>query len=570
MECNKFNRRKLFKLPFVLLLIVGFSIHLYSCCDEYFGYDIASFIRIREEPHQMPAVAVCPSTYRGDIHKELVKYPLNVRFNMTPGFTEYFESCLLTLPSGDQVNCTEVTKVSEYIGPYGKCFVFFRSSHLTIEPKALLYYKENQFNKHYLSIKIQSPFTVNMVWFMRVNPPNEPLVLHRRDVSKQFIEVNLFSEMNNVLDYIEKHRLPPPFHDGCYIYSKTKYKTKYKAIYDCLNDNYKNKTSGMGHWQLYTMIEYGKEYINESTHYLEESLRQRKYLYPKALDACTKKYQRNACKSTSYNLKILSTRKGPLNNTALTLNFVNLPFKYMYMAYVPRTSVLEFFNILGGVVSLWFNASLFTWSHAIADRLLNQFARMKKQCQTAMNQYDFRMVKIFNITLILLCSIGCFLQSFDIGKIYIEKNLYIWISGVEPEYIYFSKLTFCVDRVFVREKVQQLYPQIYNSVPFENWDDQFTIDQMFNLTLNLEDVFVDRDDYWESAFISTSMRLTPILEEYSFDKELTYKYVCFSTFARHNYKGSKPYKPYLFSQVSSSFLFHVLPSTTQFKLHNRT
>ena len=240
------------------------------------------------------------------------------------------------------------------------------------------------------------------------------------------------------------------------------------------------------------------------------------------------------------------------------------------MAYVPRTSVLEFFNILGGVVSLWFNASLFTWSHAIADRLLNQFARMKKQCQTAMNQYDFRMVKIFNITLILLCSIGCFLQSFDIGKIYIEKNLYIWISGVEPEYIYFSKLTFCVDRVFVREKVQQLYPQIYNSVPFENWDDQFTIDQMFNLTLNLEDVFVDRDDYWESAFISTSMRLTPILEEYSFDKELTYKYVCFSTFACHNYKGSKPYKPYLFSQVSSSFLFHVLPSTTQFKLHNRT
>lgn len=556
MECNKGLCRKLIKLAVVLLFTVGIVVQFYSCFDQYFKYEVISLIKVKKEPHQMPAVTVCPSTYRGSLWKKLRSETLDARYNLIPGYSEYVKSCELTLPSNIRVNCTQVTKVSEYIGIYGKCFALFRSSHLLVKPDQLVYHENDDLTWNYLTIKLHSSYRINLRWIVRVNPPDQPLIIHRRDLSKQLFEVNLFTEMNNQVDYEVKYQLPPPYHDGCFEYSKTPFKTRYKAIYDCINKNYKNQSSGIGYWHLMAMIEHGKEFVNESSFYREESPKQRATIYPKVIRDCTRKYQLNACYYKHYTLNIVSTRRGPKNNSGITLNFVNLPHKYLQMVYVPCICVIDFINTVGGIFSLWFNFALFAWFSEKAEFLLKKLAKRKvrfpsTQCDPSASKW----LKVTNCVIIFLCSLGCTLQCLDIGKIYIENNLYTWISGVEPEETYFPTLTFCVDRVLLPEKVQMLYPQIYNSVPREKWSQHFTIDQMFNLTLDLEDIFVDKSTVWYSSYVSTSMKLTPILKEYSFDKELTNKYVCFSTFAPHNYNGTKPIQAHQLSQLSMSFYF---------------
>ena len=226
------------------------------------------------------------------------------------------------------------------------------------------------------------------------------------------------------------------------------------------------------------------------------------------------------------------------------------------MVYVPCYSMMDFINTLGGVISLWFNASLFSCFSDSSNKLFKRLWPTKSCPKLTSNDVvkrssSLRMTKLLNTLTVLSCSLGCMYQSIDIALIYLENNLFTWIFGVEPQKAYFPRMTFCVDRVLSAAKVKKMY----SSVSPEQWPDHLTIDQMFNLTLNLEDIFVRRDMYFESSFMSTLMKLTPILSQYSFDKRLTNKYVCFSTFAPHNYKGPKPMKPYMYSQLSSSYYF---------------
>lgn len=553
-----FALKKLLKLSLILLFTFGVLIQLNSCFVEYFQYQIISRIKMKKEPQRMPMVTVCPSTFRGPIMFKLRPEPMNVRFNLTPSYSDYVKSCVITLPSNRQVNCSQVTNVTEYIGPLGKCFSFFRSDRLKVHPSQLLYHETDFVTKDYLTITIDSPFDENIGWMEVVNSPDEPLTLRRRDISKRFFEVNLFKELKNEIKYEEKYRLPPPYHDGCFEYSKTELRTRNKAIYDCINYNYKNATSKQGYWHLFAMIEFGKEFVNESTTYLEEQQTQRKSIFPQIIHQCSLKYRRNQCDQKSYGLNIVGTKRGAVNNSEIVIKFVNLPFDFMHSLYMPVFSVLDFVNTVGGVFSLWFSASLFTWFLAGAEKVTRKKSRkLEKPCQFVLKvpTKNFDLTKGIQFFIVSVCSLGCIIQCFDIGRIYVEDNFYVWISGVEPEQIHFPRLTFCVDMVLLPEKVASLFPKVYNTTPLAHWPDNFTIDEMFDVTINLEDIFIPKDNLWESSFISPSLQLIPILSEYTFDKELTDQHVCFSTFSPHNHNGSTASRTYSFSQISSSFYF---------------
>lgn len=538
--------------------------HLKSYLSEYFTYRILTKLELATKPQRLPSVGVCPSTHRGSLMKKLQKHHMSVRYNMTPGYSEYFKSCVLTLPSSVQVDCTDVTEPTVYIGPIGKCFTFFRSDYLKVNASSLVYNRPDEVNRKQLTIVIDSPLKENYRWFVRAYWPDEPMVLDRRDISKQCFEPSLHDSVQIRLEYTVKHRLPPPYHDGCYDYSKTPHKTRYKAIENCISRNYKNQTTGQGYWALYSQIEYGKEFVNESEHYLQESFLQMKTIFPLWIHKCTIKYPRNACQSHNYDLVFAGTRSGPRNNTRAVINFLNLPYKHLVVTFQPVSSILDFVNTVGGIVSLWIGAALFTWFTMALDKVLTKSTPNPIESKEHISEKLFRknshpknyqMTRFVKFLMVIFCTLGCTLQSVDIGKIYIENNFYTWVSGVEPEKIDIPKLTLCIDRIFWPKKVEKLHEKLFKEVPPEQWSQHLSLEEMFDLTIDLKDILIENDSFSESCYVSAATRLTPILQDYEFDKQLTNKYVCFSTFAPENYIGATPLKRHTFAEITPLFFF---------------
>ena len=268
----------------------------------------------------------------------------------------------------------------------------------------------------------------------------------------------------------------------------------------------------------------------------------------------------------------MEAKRRAYNGSNVIINVINLPPKQLDVIFRPVSSAIDFVNTVGGIISLWLNTALFT---SFSIRLEKMIKKVRPPIKVTLNLKNNRirpMEQIVNVTIMALCSLGCALQCIDIAKIYVENNLYTWVSGVEPEKIYFPKITLCLDRILLPEKVQQVHPEVFHSVAPEKWPKHFTIDQMFDLTIDLEDIYISNDSFSESCFVSPAMKVTPILDEYSFEKQLTDKYVCFNTFSAKNYKGSKPLEPHSFAELSTFFFFILylkklsLNYTTELKL----
>lgn len=546
---------------FLLLLGLGLIWQFDSAFENYFQYNVLTTISFISRAKQLPAITVCPSTYRGTLYKKLRPLPMTVRDPISPGYVDYIKFCSVKLPQNQRVHCEDITNVSKYIGPIGKCFSFFEQKNLKVNQKQLIYAPRHQSVDHLFKVNISSPLPDNQRWLIRVNPPDEPIIFDRRDPSKIFFEPKLYKLMKLTVTFITKHRSPPPYVDGCYDYHLEPQKTKAKTISDCIAHNYINKTSGMGYWRNMEFIELGKEFINESTYYIHETARVQKLIYPHALRACTSKFRRNECDSQNFNLILSSTKRGLINDTNITIEVVNLPFEEVQIDYLPVESAMDLVNIIGGIASLWFNFALFPWSSSHALNIVNSFSTVKtriklrvKRPTRAVNLGNFNSVRLIERLLKLLCSVGCFIQCWDISQIYFgDDNYYVWLSGVEPETMDIPMLTMCTERILLPSRVAKSHPELFDSIPPDEWPDHLTIDQMFDLTIDFKDFYLKE----ESFFFAPNMERSIISDYYFFQKSLTDKYVCFSSFSPETYNNSISYRKYLTSELTTSFYYQI-------------
>ena len=126
--------------------------------------------------------------------------------------------------------------------------------------------------------------------------------------------------------------------------------------------------------------------------------------------------------------------------------------------------------------------------------------------------------------------------------IYLENNLYFWVSNVQPEFVTLPRVTICIDR-----------PPI-SSNSTSNKESAATIDQLFKRTINFDKIYEKTNSFVVSP---STMSLTPILDLYRFEKQLTPKEVCFTTFGPEHFIGNCSHTHYPAMQIDLNYYFRI-------------
>lgn len=276
-----------------IICFLGLVIHLYQIFAEFFQYPILTRIKIDPVEPEIPAIALCPSTWRSKFVKSsLMKATVYKRAIKTPGPEKYIKSCTFQLSTGSSINCTSATQIVQYIGPMGKCFVLFQQRPLGPSINV-----SHQFN---FQISLKSPFPDPKRWLVKVFPPPQPFVFHRKQRSKLMYEPSLDRLVTLEAKLEGKIQLPPPYHDGCFNYSATIYKTRDKAIHDCLLREYRNQTSKKSYFYQYNFVQVKQ--LNSSNLAHPDNLEVRSSLFPGVHRRCNHLFAKNDCYKVEYPL----------------------------------------------------------------------------------------------------------------------------------------------------------------------------------------------------------------------------------------------------------------------------
>lgn len=559
---------KVISLLIPSICILGITKQLNDLFDIYFEYPILTNIEVETINPQLPAISVCPSTLYSKLAPKLVNLTLEKRVNVIPAYSDYIKFCQVNLPSGERVDCESVTQIGIYTGPMGKCFSYFESRYLKVEASQLIY-KDNLFIN--FVVNISSPYKGNYRWKFRIYHTDKPFLFRRAQTSKLMFEPELDVEITVGMRATLKNRLPPPYHDGCADYSKMANKTKGRAIMDCIIRNYKNNSEQKGYWDLYAYIEVNKEYINETKYYMDEDAKVKKTIFPKVNRRCNKKFARNDCTKHDFRVSILRSRKAFQNNSQTTIIIPRIPKTVTMTTYTPWWTLLDLINSAGGTFSLWINFALFPSITLYLMNLINLSLKLVKQStrkvyQVAPAQVSKSTVKMIEVLIKFICLVGCGLQCIDIGMIYLGNNTYFWVSSVQPDSMILPRLTICVDRTIDQKK----FEKVQGNRSIEEYDvmnDDFTIDELFNYTINVEDLI----DIKKSTVLSPfTMSLNQLSKLYQFEKQLTGKYVCFASLSPENYIGNETLIPYATSEMSRFYFYKMflrkIDDTSQIKI----
>lgn len=563
---------KFFSLAFCWL---GIAYQSWQTSQSYFSYPVQSLITIDSESWNLPAIGICPASDRGPYAEKLANLTMDERAQVLPTTDEYFDWCRLTLPNSSNVDCSSVTNFRTFTGPIGRCFIFFERRDLFLSSSGLMYDPIDLLPSDLFAAQISSPLDAPRSWMFRMYPPTDYFLFTRKDLSKIWFEMPINKMMSVQYSYLHTIRLEAPYPDACFNYRKTKFLTRDKAFDDCFIRTLSNLTSGSSgyikSWPYVAFFEANLTYIEESKGAYEQNGNVSSVAVPQALQMCTEKFMKNDCDRLTYEvLQEANSRPALLNNTEVIIRVPGLPKRRLKVELTPFFLLLDYINSMGGIANLWINFALYSFLSGLVpavkfksnnqsmlrirkQKIIQYIRRTRKKIPTTDTHQII--LKILSRLILLVCCAGCLYQSFDIAMIYVENNFYFWVLSIQPELVELPRFTFCVARVIEDEKMARFYPEIYEKVPRSEWEDKLTIDQMFDLTIDLDDILQVNS----STFVSrVNMTHVPIVEFYKIDKLLTDRYTCFSTFAHEQYIYPVPLEKYKYSQLAHSMYFIIL------------
>lgn len=550
-----YNGKKVASILIKIICTVGTATQIYSSSIDYFMYPVNTEVKRLIVPQSMPAVTVCPNWYRSPVYnKNLTKLTVSERYALYGDEESYIDWCSIRLSNGTVVNCSSVTATSTYVGPFGMCFTFFESLNLKVN-SSYLTYNDTSVDGGMLQIKVKSPFVSPQRWAMRINAPDEPFIFARRQRSKIYFEPRMHTEITFHFEVSRVYRLKAPYSSGCHDYSDTPYRVRDKAAFNCLISNYKNTTSGIGYWFAFSYVKWKHEFYEETLKYREEGNAQKVFLFPQVNSYCHKLYHLQDCVSTLYTLKIKSAERGSRNNTSIVIQINSLPPYESVKIASAWYSLIEYINSCGGTLSLWFNFAVYTFSCEMYDLLALTVERKLKvkerECNIVSNRTRVRenvsTEKLIDFTIRLICMAGCLYQSYDILGIFLGNNFYFWISTSRPQWVFMPRLTLCVESPLFYNG-EYLSEEESESLRFNT-----SISELFPMTMNVSQIYLKSSIYLNQETMSTR----PLTDYYRFEKRLSDKFVCFTTFGEEHYIGNSSYQAYENDQLATAFMFKI-------------
>lgn len=565
----------------ILICWTGVLYQSWKTSDGYFSYPVKSMISNDDELWNLPAIGICPATDRGPMADVLVNMSMSERADFIPEAFEYFEYCIITLPNNKVHDCSSVTKFRVFFGPIGKCFILFETRDLLIPRDLLKYDPQVKLSTDVFATKIKSPFSAPRSWMVRIYHPEDNFLFGRKDTAKLWFEMPINRELSIEHSYTHRLKLEEPYPYPCYNYRQTNLTTRNKAVDDCIIRRL-SKLTGEGteykkSWPYVSFFEPNLTYIKEYYNAYEQSGNVTSKLVPEVNRLCSKLYKKGDCNRVSYDISQELSNRPPIpNSTEVVIRIPGLPISRLKTELAPLFELPDYINGIGGILNFWLNFAVYS---SLLDSLpgklkeakkkntdeeqtnsLSRKCRLKKRERWNLKKMiEKKKNEKFSNTVsrmfLIVCCIGCFYQSFDIGMIYLGNNFYFWVLSIEPELIDLPRFTFCVARVIEEDKLAKSHPAIYQNIPKFLWEDHLTINEIFNLTLELDDILVLK----ESTFVSrANMSHVPITDFYRIEKFLTDRYTCFTTFSRELYFHSAPLEKYDYSEMSINIYFQMI------------
>lgn len=581
-----FSNKSPLTLFILLLAYVGILYELYNETDEYLLYPIYSRANIVPVRTRLPAITFCYAIWYSEHYDKITSLKVIDASKLAPDLNDTLLECKLTLPNGTIVDCLSITTVHKYMHSRFFCYSMFEENRTSLPDDQLMYDQKirikNNIHSPFIKIKHKPPYKKNKHWVLTVRGYNKPLTLIRATESKVWLEPEINSKV--VLNYkvVQRFELPKPYPGECYNYDKRF--NSIKALTTCWLDDYYHPKYNKSFWPDWTLYDYEGEYTDHEKSLTFEPRNLPNDVFRKVNEKCFEKFYVTDCKRSYIILYKISSKKTPKLST-FTTTIPWTPANKMVIESVPKLDLIEFLTQIGGIFSMWIGVSMYITINRIIcsnckflQKKSNQIGNIIKISRPTIqipryyyhnqinistgnkffstNTCDDEFCAKLNKTITFIIKSFSLLITLyfvmEIISIYFDAPFYVYLVSMLPETIRIPRLTVCLDMIIFPEKMKKFFPQIHDSIPPNKWIDELTIEQLFKVTLDWDEIYSNT-----STFISPLGKREKIDLYFNFTKSLTGRYVCFSTFSQKEFKLPKPIEPLKRAQVLYLMSFDV-------------
>ena len=551
------------------LAAIGIFYQIFSQTYDYFCYPTYSTVERSHVNTRLPAISLCAAFWQGSKEKYYASLPVHQASLLMPSYNEVINFCDLTLPNGSIVDCESISKPHKYMNNKMLCFSLFEQERTFLPDDQLMYSQEvrlkNLITSPLLRVKFKTPWNDSNHYTMTIRSPKKPIRLLRSTESKVWMEPRVNEQVNLNYKITRRTELLPPY-GSCRNYPKPF--DSEQMMLNCWFDKYTD-TNGTHYWPHWIFFDFEKNYTQEEKSRSWPSQSVNNEQFPAVNEECSKKTSCIDCDRNYIVLFKTATFQSSSPGKYLITEIPWVPATQLTITNFPKKDLLEYFNEVGGILSMWIGFSVyvscthltsFTFRCLISftqrsSAPLNPLRRNKRhnhlpatfvssQLETQVRPRT-RLREINDLVIKLLCWMATLYFVVEIIMIYFEKPFDTSIIAKTPTRLEMLKVSVCFDMNINPEKVKRLYPHLYESVPRERWVDVFTIDQLFRTTTEWSEVYDP-----SSTYLSPDNVYTRIDQHFNFTKSITGRLTCFTTFGQREYKLRGPIKKHFRAAIS--------------------
>lgn len=583
--------------------LIGIVLQLFDQTSEFFTFPIYSQVDIVPTRDRLPAITFCIAVWYSEFHDEFTAKSITEASKFAPDLNKTLVQCKLTLPNGTFIDCFSITKVHKFMNSRLFCYSMFEENRTSLDDQELMYSQEIRLNKTIstplISIKLISPYINSSHWALTVRNYDKPLTILRSTESKNWIEpeVNNFVALNYKV--IDRWLLPAPYPSNCHNYGNN-----YDSVYsltNCWLQNLVDSNTSTRYWPEWTLYDYERNYSREG-HLKRQKIDPSKMHWPgknvsrlfsQINEKCHNSNGKSDCRRRYILLNKIGVRKAGRNTTVkgVTIEVPWVPRTQVIIEQKAKLDLIEFLSEVGGIFSMWIGFSMYislkdTFFHSklyrsrderpptakppsppifVSRRVQNVRWHMRTVEATSRELFMRKVnqvVKVANLLVKFWCVLLTSFFVYEIIFIYFERPFNTLLNSSIPKEILMTPVTLCVDMIIYPSKMQKFYPEIYQKVAPRDWRNYLTIGQLFNVTINWSDIYVNSSSYI-SPFDDNVRERTPIHEDFTFTKSLTGRYVCFSTFSEKQMIDPGPMMNYDRSEILYAVNFDIKMDTDQ-------
>lgn len=541
------------------LAVVGILYQVLCQTESYLSYPFYSSIAIGPVHMRLPAIAFCASYWAGSLEKYYVSLPVYNASRLMPSYDETINYCHLTLPNATVVDCRSISKPHKYMNHLMICYSLFEKNRTHLPDEDLMYspkaQMQNEIITPFLRMKFNSPWNDSDHWTITIREAHELISLIRSTEEKVYMQPQVNKQVILKFSVTRRVELPPP-HGSCKHYPPPS--NSDTSIIECwFQTYYTDERRTKKFWPKWMFFDYEKNYTQEE---MFRKIPKNGSSFGAVNTACMKNNSPVDCERSYIILDKVATVKNPLKGDSLTIEIPWLPETQLNITNHIATPLLEYFNQVGGILSMWVGFAIYPFYlqlESLGMKCIYSVSRKKNSMRQSTNsstvndlsrrddKVNSQLLRLNDLAMKLLCWLTTLYFVVEIILIYFERPFHTQVIAEVPVTIDMLEVSICFNMIIHPEKMKKLFPQVYETISQEKWPEVLNIEQIFTVTTEWHQVYKPKSNY-----LVPDGTYKQIHRHFNFSKSITGKYTCFTTLGEQEYLASSPRPKYLRASIA--------------------